>query len=185
MEQINLIETKDVYKYTPMGGNVGVDKFVFLIGIVQKTLLEPVLGTKLYKKIINDYKDELLVDLYEQMYDDYIKPFVVYATYAKYVHSGNNRIRNNGDVKTIPNNSQIMTNQENISTESEYQNLANQYLNDLEKFLCVEGNNVPEYRSQDNRYDKRSKNNDGYSLTWWLGSGGGCCGGNGGGGFNV
>jgi hypothetical protein len=179
MEQINLIETKDIVRFTPMGGNVGIDKYIFLIGIVQKTVLEPVLGTKLYKKILSDYKDDLLDDLYLQMYEDYIQPFVVYGTYAKYVHSGSNRIRNNGDVKTTPNNSQIMTNQENVSSESEYQNLADKYLMDLEKFLCYEGNNIPEYRDQDNAYDKRSKNNDGYSLTWWLGNGGSCCGGGG------
>ena len=174
---IRLTETQSIVKNTPMGGNVGIDRYVFLIDIVQKTILEPVLGTKLYKKIQEDYNNNTLEGLYLQMQEEYIRPFLDYATYAKYVHSGNNRIRNNGDLKTTPNNSQIMTNEENITSENEYQNLANAYLNDLEKFLHYEGVNVPEYRHQDNRYDKRSRNNDGYSLTWWLGGGCGCGGG--------
>ena len=174
---IRLTETQNIVKNTPMGGNVGIDKYVFLIDIVQKTILEPVLGTKLYKKIQEDYNNNTLTGLYLQMYDDYIVSFLNYAVYAKYVHSGNNRIRNNGDLKTTPNNSQIMTNQENISSESEYMNLADAYLNDLESFLHYEGVNIPEYKSQDNRYDKKSRNNNGYALTWYLGNGCGCSGG--------
>ena len=53
-----------------MGGNVGIDKYVYLIDIVQKTVLEPVLGTKLYKKIQEDYNNNSLTGLYLQMYDD-------------------------------------------------------------------------------------------------------------------
>ena len=174
---IRLTETQNIVKNTPMGGNVGIDKYVFLIDIVQKTILEPVLGTKLYKKIQEDYNNNTLTGLYLQMYDDYIVSFLNYAVYAKYVHSGNNRIRNNGDLKTTPNNSQIMTNQENISSESEYMNLADAYLNDLENFLHYEGVNIPEYKNQDNRYDKKSRNNNGYSLTWYLGNSCGCSGG--------
>jgi hypothetical protein len=174
---IRLTETQNIVKNTPMGGNVGIDKYVFLIDIVQKTILEPVLGTKLYKKIQEDYNNNTLTGLYLQMYDDYIVSFLNYAVYAKYVHSGNNRIRNNGDLKTTPNNSQIMTNQENISSESEYMNLADAYLNDLESFLHYEGVNIPEYKSQDNRYDKKSRNNNGYALTWYLGNSCGCSGG--------
>ncbi len=174
---IRLTETQSIVKNTPMGGNVGIDRYVFLIDIVQKTILEPVLGTKLYKKIQEDFNNNTLTGLYLQMQEDYIKPFLNYAVYAKYVHSGNNRIRNNGDLKTTPNNSQIMTNEENITAENEYQNLANAYLNDLEKFLHYESGNIPEYREQDNHYDKRSRNNSGYALTWWLGGGCGCGGG--------
>ena len=41
---IRLTETQNIVKNTPMGGNVGIDKYVFLIDIVQKTILEPVFG---------------------------------------------------------------------------------------------------------------------------------------------
>ena len=177
MNDIKLTETQSIVKNTPMGGNVGIDRYVFLIPIVQKTVLEPVLGTKLYKKIQEDYNNNALTGLYEQLHSDYIVPFLNYSVYARYVHSGNNRIRNNGDVKTTPNNSQIMTNQENISSENEYRNVADMYLNDMENFLHYEGVNIPEYKTQVNKYDQKSKNNNGYSLTWYLGSGCGCSGG--------
>ena len=72
-----------------------------------------------------------------------------------------------------------MTNQDNISSENEYRNVANLFLNGLEDFLCYEGVNIPEYKTQDEKYDKDAKNNKGYPITWWLGGSGGCCGGGG------
>ena len=55
MAEIRLTDTQSIVKSTPMGGNVGTDRYVFLIDIVQKMVLEPVLGTKLYEKIKEDY----------------------------------------------------------------------------------------------------------------------------------
>lgn len=178
MAEIRLTDTQSIVKSTPMGGNVGTDRYVFLIDIVQKMVLEPVLGTKLYEKIKEDYNTNALSGLYLQMHQDYIKPFLNYSVYAKYTHSGSNRIRNNGNLKTNPNNSEQMTNQDNISSENEYRNVANLFLSGLEDFLCYEGVNIPEYKTQDEKYDKDAKNNKGYTVTWWLGGdGGGCCGG--------
>ena len=152
-----------------MGGNVGTDKYIFLIDIVQKMVLEPVLGTKLYDKIKADYNTNSLAGLYLQMHSDYIEPFLNYSVYAKYAHSGSNRIRNNGNLKPSPNNSEVMSNEDNISTENEYRNVANLFLGGLEDFLSYEGVNVPEYNTQDNKYDEEAKNNDGYNaVTWWL-----------------
>ena len=101
MAEIRLTTTQNIVKNTPMGGNVGTDKYIFLIDIVQKMVLEPVLGTKLYDKIKADYNTNSLAGLYLQMHSDYIEPFLNYSVYAKYAHSGSNRIRNNGNLKTF------------------------------------------------------------------------------------
>ena len=152
-----------------MGGNVGTDKYVFLIDIVQKITLEPVLGTKLYEKIQADYNTNSLSGLYLQMHSDYIEPFLNYAVYAKYAHSGSNRVRNNGNLRTTPNNAEVMSNEDNISTENEYRNVSNLFLGGLEDFLSYEGVNIPEYQTQDNDYDSEAKDNDGYNcITWHL-----------------
>ena len=170
MAEIRLTTVQNIVKSTPMGGNVGTDKYIFLIDIIQKMTLEPLLGTKLYEKIKVDYKANSLAGLYLQIHTDYLEPFLNYATYSKYAHSGSNRIRNNGNLKPSPNNSEIMTNSDNSATENEYMNAASLYLDGLEKFLDIEGVNIPEYITQDNDYDKEAKDNEGYgSVTWYLG----------------
>ena len=168
MAEIRLTTKQNIVKNTPMGGNVGVDKYIFLIDVVQKMILEPVLGTKLYTKVKEDYNTNILEGLYLQMHEDYIVPFLNYAVYANYVHDGSDRIVNNGNVRPNPSNTTTMTDSENRANESKWQNVANMYLNGLEKFLCHEANNIPEYRKQDEPYDKHAKNNEGYNLTWYL-----------------
>ena len=170
MSETRLTTSTNIIKNTPMGGNVGIDLYIFLIDIVQKMVLEPVLGTKLYEKIKTDYAADTLSGLYLKMHEDYIEDFLNYSVYAKYTHSGSNRIRNNGNLKTTPDNSVVMTDKENISSESEYNNVAGLYLTGLEKFLSVEGSNIPEYITQDNDYDKTAKDNEGFgTVTWYLG----------------
>jgi len=71
-----LITSEEIRLNTPMGGNVDSDKFINFITDVQVMILEPVLGTKLYDKIITDFNANSLADVYLQMFDDYIKPVI-------------------------------------------------------------------------------------------------------------
>ena len=170
MGKIRLTTTQNIVKNTPMGGNVDVSKYIFLIDLVQKSDLEPVLGTKLYNKIKTDYNANALTGLYLKMHTDYIEDFLNYEVYATYVNSGGERIVNNGNIKHNPDNSQVLTNAENVSSASKYFNTAGSYLSDLEKFLRVEGVNIPEYNSQDNEYDDEAKDSDSVgSVTWYFG----------------
>ena len=69
-----LITSEEIRLNTPMGGNVDSDKFVNFINDVQVLVLENVLGTKLFNKIITDFNADNLTGLYLQMFTDYIKP---------------------------------------------------------------------------------------------------------------
>lgn len=170
MGKIRLTTTQNIVKNTPMGGNVDVSKYIFLIDLIQKSDLEPVLGTKLYNKIKTDYNTNALTGLYLQIHTDYIEDFLNYEVYATYVNAGGERIVNNGNIKHTPDNSQVLTNAENVTNASKYFNTAGAYLSDLERFLSIEGVNIPEYNSQDNEYDDKAKNNEGIgSVTWYFG----------------
>ena len=165
--EIRLTTTSSIVKNTPMGGNVGPDKYVYLIDDVQKMYLEPVLGTKLYKKIQEDYNTNSLTGLYSKLHTDYIVPYLDRAVFADYETNGKYRIRNNGNVVHTPNNSRDTTRQEDDKVYQNYINKAQMYLSDMEKFLCVEGVNIPEYKQQDNEYDDKPK--EGQSpITWFL-----------------
>ena len=168
MAEIRLTTTQNIVKNTPMSGNVGVDKYIFLIDDVQIMVLEPVLGTNLYNKIKTDYNDNTITGLYLQMLEDYIQPFLNHAVFAEYTRNGSFRVRNNGNVKHSPTNSTTMTEQEDTSFVSHQLNKADNYLQRLQKFLDVKGREIPEYLNQLNDYDVQAKDNKGFNLTWFL-----------------
>ena len=83
-----LITSEEIRLNTPMGGNVDSDKFIHFINDVQVMVLENILGTKLYDKILNDFENETLTGLYEQMVNDYIKPVLWHSVFAEYIKIG-------------------------------------------------------------------------------------------------
>lgn len=169
MAEIRLITTNEIVKRTPLGGNVGKDKYVFLIDDIQVMVLEPILGTKLYNKIQEDYNTNSLTGLYLTIHEEYIVPFLAHAVFSDYTRNGNYRIRNNGNIKHEPNNATSTSNDEDTQFVMHQMAKAERYLNKLERFLCVEGNNIPEYtQTQDNEYDTKPKDNKGYNVTWFL-----------------
>ena len=52
---MGLITSQEIKTNTSMGGNVDPDKFMHLLNDVQVMILEPILGTLLYDKIITDF----------------------------------------------------------------------------------------------------------------------------------
>lgn len=168
MAEIRLTTTQNIVKNTPLSGNVGVDKYIFLIDDVQVMVLEPVLGTNLYNKIKTDYNDNTITGLYLQMLEDYIQPFLNHAVFAEYTRNGSYRIRNNGNVKHQPTNSATMSEREDTSFLQHQLNKADNYLQRLQKFLDYKGYEVPEYNTQLNNYDIDAKENKGFNLTWFV-----------------
>lgn len=168
MAEIRLTTTQNIVKNTPLGGNVGVDKYIFLIDDVQIMVLEPVLGTNLYNKIKTDYNNNSITGLYSQMLTDYIQPFLNHAVFAEYTRNGSYRIRNNGNVKHQPTNSTTMSEQEDTSFLQHQLNKADNYLQRLQKFLDYKGSELPEYNTQLNNYDIDAKENKGFNLTWFV-----------------
>lgn len=168
MAEIRLTTTQNIVKSTPMGGNVGVDKYIFLIDDVQIMILEPILGTKLYDFIKDGYNNNTLTGVYLQILEDYIQPFLNHAVFAEYTRNGSFRVRNNGNLKISPNNSETMSNSEDTEFMQHQMNKAKNYLSRLERFLDFKGSEIPEYLVQDNNYDIDAKDDKTYAITWDL-----------------
>jgi len=166
MAEIRLTTTQNIVKNTPLGGNVGVDKYIFLIDDVQIMYLEPILGTKLYDKIKTDYDSNTITGIYSQILTDYIQPYLNHAVFAEYTRNGSFKIQNNGNYKTLPNNSEIMSNSEDTSFLTHQLNKAQLYISRLQKFLDVKGSEIPEYLTQDNDYDVDPNGKTNVSITW-------------------
>lgn len=149
-----LITAQEIREATPMGGNVDSDKFINFIDDVQVFKLEPILGTKLYDKIITDFNADTLTGLYLQMFNDYIKPVLWHGVFAEYVKLGSFIVGNGGVYKHVAQDAEIANIDELGYLAKSAQSKADSYSERLIRFLCDKDSEIPEYTlNQDNDYD--------------------------------
>ena len=149
-----LITSQEIRDNTPMGGNVDSDKFVNFINDVQVMVLEPVLGTKLFDKIITDFTDDSLTGLYLQMFDDYIKPVLWHSVFAEYIKIGSIIVGNGGMYKHVAQDAEVASIDDINYVAKNAQSKADTYIDRLIRFLCDKDSEISEYTSnQDNDYD--------------------------------
>lgn len=147
-----LIKAEDLTKGTPLGGNIDVSKYLHVIKEVQVFVIEPILGTKLYEKIVLDYDNNSLEGDYKTLYDDYIKPIIIYSVAAEYVIIASYNVANGGIFKHNPENGEAVSKNEVDFLAQNQRNKSDAYIQRLQKFLCKV--NLPEYTAvQDENYD--------------------------------
>ena len=165
---VRLIDGNDLVKGTPLRGNVDADNYLFIIDDMQITILEPLIGTNLYDKILVDFDANTLTGLYSTLYTDYIKPLLVHCVFADFVTTGAYRVENAGIFKHTPNNAENISKTEIDFLAKTQRVKADVYIERLKRFLCTEGQNIPEYLEQLNNYDETPSNNDNIIGGWYL-----------------
>ena len=165
---IRLITANEIRVHTSMG-DVDADKFMHLLDDVQVLILEPVLGTKLFEKILSDFDSVTgLQGLYLTMFNKYIKPVLWHSVYAQYLRDGIILAQNTGIYTKQPENGSPsdLGNIQYVAKSA--QSKADVYIERLDRFLC--DSNIPEYRqTQDNEYDLRPNRDIQTIGGWWLG----------------
>ena len=168
---VRLITSQDLKLNTPLGGNVDPDKYLNFIDDVQVMVLEPVLGTKLFDKILADFEADNLNGLYLQMFNDYIKPVLWHSVFAEYVKVGTLTVGNGGIFRKISDDAQLATESEINMVVKSYQSKADTYIGRLNRFLCDQDSNIPEYTlNQDEDYDIDPHRNIQTISGWYLGN---------------
>ena len=173
------ITPEKITKATPLGGNVDTDKYKYLVKDAQVMHIEPILGTKLYEKLEEYFRNNTLSGLYLQLVDDYIEPILIHMSFAEYVAIGAYRVQNGGLYKHLPENAESMSLEEINQLGKNQRAKADVYIERLNRFLCDKGNEIPEYtQAQDEDYDQKPNRNDNYTgglyfgaskeLPWWL-----------------
>lgn len=165
---IRLITAEEIRVHTSMGGNVDADKFMHLLDDVQILVLEPVLGTKLFEKILTDFEASTLAGDYLKMFNSYIKPVLWHSVYAQYLRDGIVLAQNTGIYTKQPDNG-TPSNLEDIQyVAKSAQSKADVYVDRLDRFLC--DTNLPEYTlAQDEDYDIKPQRDIETIGGWWLG----------------
>jgi hypothetical protein len=157
---IYLINSEEIRLNTPMGGNVDSDKFINFIDDVQVMVLENVLGTKLYEKILTDFDNDTLTGLYALMTTKYIKPVLWHSVFAEYVKIGSIIVGNGGMYKHVAENAEVATMEDISYIAKNAQSKADTYIQRLSNFLLDKDSEIPEYTSnQDEDYDIEPKYN--------------------------
>ena len=145
MPELLFIKPSELAETTILGGNVDVDKYTFSILNVQRSVIEPLLGTLLYDKIVLELTNDTLSGLYLTLYEDYIKPITKFESTAEYIEVSSYILNNGGLYKHQPENSQIVEKDEAQFLSNKYHSLAQMYVQRLNKWFCH--NRITEYKT--------------------------------------
>lgn len=142
--EVLLIRPSEITEFTPLGGNVDIDKYKPCILDVQITVIEPLLGTDLYEKIRTDFENDTLSGDYLVLYDSYLKPILRYQVFAEYTEIASYMVTNGGIFKHQPVDSQIVEKSEAQYLAQTHRTKAQTYIERAESWLCK--NPLPEYK---------------------------------------
>jgi len=140
-----LIDPKTISKTTILGGNVDIDKYRYCVYNVQLLVLEPLLGTELYTKILADAEANTLAGLYLDLYTKFVKPIVKNEALAEYLEVASYLVTNGGIYKHTAENSEIVDKQEAQFLAGKYHSIGQALIQRFEKWICH--NTIAEYKT--------------------------------------
>lgn len=140
-----VINPTDISKTTILGGNVDVDKYRYCIYNVQLLVLEPLLGTELYNKVLADAEANTLAGLYLDLYTKFVKPIVKNEALAEYLEVASYLVTNGGVYKHTAENSEIVDKNEVQFLAGKYHSIGQALIQRFEKWICH--NTIVEYKT--------------------------------------
>lgn len=165
MAELLFIQPEEITKTTVLGGNVDIDKYQFCIVNAQITVIEPLLGTELYDKIISDIEGDTLTGDYETLYNEFVKPITKNEALAQYIEMASYTLNNGGLFKHAPTDAEIVDKDEAQYLAGKYHALGQMYIQRFNKWICK--NPLDEYKlSQD---EVNAQKDIKTTAGWWLG----------------
>jgi hypothetical protein len=148
MAELLFIQPEEITSTTVLGGNVDIDKYVFCIANVQLTVIEPLLGSILYDKIIADIEADTLSGKYLELFNNFVKPITKNSAIAEFITIASYMLTNGGLYKHSPENSEVVDQREAQFLAKKYSDFSQMYITRFNKWICK--NPLTEYkRSQD------------------------------------
>lgn len=169
MDKIYLISEDYVKTNVSIDENLYTKYLNVAIREAQDMRLEPVLGTALYRAILDKVSDGSIVDdnVYKGLLDNYIQPFLLYATMERIIPLIANKIANSGVVVTDDEKNSNVVKNERDSLVKYYTSTADYYCERLQDFLYHNSNAFPELFVRDD--GKYSNIDSASSCGIWLG----------------
>lgn len=168
MAELLFITPEEMTETTIIGGNVDIDKYTMCILNTQVRVIEPLIGSLLYEKIISDLEGTGLTGLYITLFEKYIKPITKYESCANYISISPYTLTNGGLYKNAPENAQIVDKKETDALSEGYSSIAQTYINRFNKWIELNKESIPEYVYMQDGVDADKINvNNG----WFFGDG--------------
>ena len=165
MAELLFIQPSDMTETSVMGGNIDYDKITFHIINTQVCVIEPLLGTELYDKIIADVTASTITGVYLTIFNEFVKPITKNIAIAEYIEVASLVVDNGGIFKKAPTDT-IEVNKDDIQTLSgKYRAFAQKIVIRFQKFICK--NTVPEYKRVQDEVD--ADKNIKLTAGWYLG----------------
>ena len=148
MAELLFITPQEITQTSIIGGNVDTDKYQMCILETQVRVIEPLLGSELYQKIISDIELDTLTGDYLELFTDYVKPITKYEACAGYIAISPYTLTNGGLYKNNPENVEIVDKKEVDSLSERYSSIAQTYVERFNKWMELK--KLEEYKlSQD------------------------------------
>jgi len=134
-----LLKPNDIPRITSLSGNIDIDSLKPHIFTAQVTDIKRILGKELYDKML----DDVLVDEYLTIYDDYLIFILSYYATAYFIDFGGIKIVNSGIVKLAVEGGETATLKDIEKLAEKYRKLAINFEGQLLEYLkTIE---IPEY----------------------------------------
>ena len=149
-----LTTEQSIYKFTNLSGNLDVDKLTPFIKTAQDTNIEPVLGTKLYLKLLDEVDAGTLAGDYLTLVTDYVQPCLIWFAMSEMYLFHGYEVANAGVLRNIPQDKQLPELSELNTLVQRARDKADLYRERLIDYLCYYPNLFPEYtqNQEDGKY---------------------------------
>lgn len=158
MARVFLISTATMKKNSVVNNNVDDMYLLPSIEIAQDAGLQPLLGTKLYNKLMDLVEDSSITGATEYKYllDEYITPYLINKATADIIIPLSYKMRNQGVVQQTSEYTYSPSLKDTQYVIQNYDNKANFYGNRLSDYLKANRKKFPEYCSVDSSADMPS-----------------------------
>jgi hypothetical protein len=143
---ILFVRPSEVQEFTPLGGNVDVDKFLPCILDVQETVILPLIGQELYDEIALQIENSNLTNLNQDLLNGYLKKILRYQSFSEFVEISGYVVANGGIFKHQPKDAVIVEKNETQYLANIFRSKAQTHIQRCEQFL--------------------QKNNLGFNYSW-------------------
>lgn len=170
MARVFLISTATMKKNSVVNNNVDDMYLLPSIEIAQDAGLQPLIGTKLYNKLMDLVEDSSITGATEYKYllDEYIAPYLINKATADIIIPLSYKMRNQGVVQQTSEYTYSPSLKDTQYVIQNYENKANFYGNRLSDYLKANRSKFPEYCSIDSCADMPSDSGS-YKTGIYLG----------------
>lgn len=158
MARVLLISEQTLKKNSVVNNNVDGMYILPAIEYAQDAGLQPLLGTKLYNKLMSLVEDGSIMTSidYKFLLDEYIAPYLINKVTADIQIPLAFKLRNQGVVQNTSENTYVPSLKDMQYVAQSYENKANFYGNRLSDYLRANRSKYPEYCSIDSCADMPS-----------------------------